>query len=132
MSIFLDTSALLAILDADDQYQEPASKAWENLVLADEDFVCTNYVLIESFALLQNRLGMDAIRTLQEDIVPLLRIDWIGAQSHISSVVALLAANRRQLSLVDSSSFEAMRRLGITTAFTFDQHFTEQGFNCIP
>jgi predicted nucleic acid-binding protein len=45
---------------------------------------------------------------------------------------ALLTANRRQLSLVDCVSFEMMRRLGIKTAFTYDRHFSEQGFECLP
>jgi len=39
-----------------------------------------------------------------------------------------LTAARRQLSLVDCISFEVMRRRGIKTAFTFDDHFAEQGF----
>ncbi len=40
----------------------------------------------------------------------------------------MLAANRRQLSLVDCVSFAAMRELGIEHYFAFDQHFDEQGF----
>lgn len=44
----------------------------------------------------------------------------------------VLTANRRQLSLVDCSAFETMRRLDIETVFTFDEHFREQGFNVIP
>jgi len=132
MSTFIDTSALLAVLDADDLNHPPAKQAWENLVANEDDLVCTNYVLVETFALVQSRLGMEAVRTLQEDIVPLLRIEWLEAQSHASSVAALLIAARRQLSLVDCASFDAMRRLGITTVFTFDRHFTEQGFSQIP
>jgi len=132
MSTFIDTSALLAVLDADDQNHPMAKQAWENLVANESDLVCTNYVLVETFALVQSRLGLEAVRTFQEDIVPLLRIEWIDAQSHASGVAALLIAARRQLSLVDCASFDAMRRLGITTAFTFDRHFAEQGFNKIP
>ena len=41
------------------------------------------------------------------------------------AVAALLAANCRQLSLVDCTSFQAMRQLGIATVFTFDAHFVE-------
>ncbi len=132
MTTFVDTSALLAVLDADDQNHLPARQAWENFVTGEEDLVCTNYVLVETFALVQNRLGLDAVRALQEDIVPVLRIEWMDAQSHASSVGALLTAARRQLSLVDCASFDAMRRMGITGAFTFDRHFVEQGFNQIP
>jgi predicted nucleic acid-binding protein len=132
MSTFIDTSALLAVLDADDLNHLSAKQAWENLVANEDDLVCTNYVLVETFALVQSRLGLEAIRTLQEDIVPLLRVEWLDAQSHASSVAALLIAARRQLSLVDCASFDAMRRLGVTAVFTFDRHFAEQGFNQIP
>jgi predicted nucleic acid-binding protein len=44
----------------------------------------------------------------------------------------LLTADRRQLSLVDCSSFETMRRLGIKKVFSFDEHFREQDFEVIP
>ncbi len=94
--------------------------------------MCTSYVLVEAFALIQHRLGIGAVRAFQETIVPLLQVEWIDAPLHQRAVAALLTAGRRQLSLVDCASFEAMRSLGITTAFTFDRHFAEQGFSCLP
>ena len=47
-------------------------------------------------------------------------------------VLKALAANRRKLSLVDCSAFETMLRLSIQAVFTFDKHFSEQGFDVIP
>ena len=132
MSVFVDTSALLAMLDHREQNHLAAKAAWEGLISRDEDLVFTNYVLVETFALAQSLLGMEAVRVFQDDVAPLLRVEWVDAQSHASSVAALLTAARRQLSLVDCASFDAMRRLGITTAFTFDRHFAEQGFSQIP
>jgi len=44
----------------------------------------------------------------------------------------MLAAARKKLSLVDCVSFETMRLLGVTAAFTLDKHFKEQGFMCLP
>jgi predicted nucleic acid-binding protein len=41
MTIFVDTSALLAVLDADDQQHAFARQAWEELVTREEDLVCT-------------------------------------------------------------------------------------------
>jgi uncharacterized protein len=81
---------------------------------------------------LQNRLGMAAVRTFQEDSVPFLRIEWIQPDAHQCSVAALLTAARRQLSLVDCASFDCMRTMGLTAAFTFDTHFKEQGFHLLP
>jgi len=109
MSVFVDTSALLAMLDRREQNHLAAKAAWEDLISRDEDLVCTNYVLVETFALAQSRLGMEAVRVFQDDVAPLLRVEWVDAQSHASSVAALLTAARRQLSLVDCASFDAMR-----------------------
>jgi len=132
MTIFVDTSALLALLDADDRNHSIAKQVWEEMVRKEERLKCTNYILIETFALVQHRLGMDAVRTLQEDILPLVSVEWMDEQNHYSSVLALLVADRRGLSLVDCASFETMRRLGLNTAFTLDRHFDQQGFRVIP
>ncbi len=132
MSVFVDISALFAVLDADDQNHERARQSWVDLVTQEVDLVCTNYVLVETFALVQRRLGLDAVRVLREDIVPVLRVEWVDERGHHAGVTALLIAARRQLSLVDCASFDTMRRLGIKAAFTFDRHFSEQGFERIP
>jgi len=56
-------------------------------------------------------------------------VDELG---HENGVGAFLSAGRRDLSLVDCVSFQAMRELGIRTAFTLDAQFGEQGFACGP
>jgi predicted nucleic acid-binding protein len=128
----IDTSAPLAILDAGDDNHGSARQEWEHLILGNERLVCTNYNLVETFALVQRRLDMGAVRTLEEDILPMLVIDWMDVESHAKSVTALLNAGRRRLSLVDCASFETMRRLGLDTAFAFDRHVSEQGFHSLP
>ena len=45
---------------------------------------------------------------------------------------AVLAAGRKELSLVDCVSFQTMRELGVRSAFCFDKHFREQGFETVP
>ena len=132
MSVFVDTSALFAILDADDENHESAGRAWTDLVAQGVDLICTDYVLLEGFALVQRRLGLGAIRTLEEDIVPMLRVEWVTDVRHASGVAALLVAASRQLSLVDCVSFEVMRHLGVREVFAFDRHFADQGFTLVP
>lgn len=132
MNVFIDTSAFFAILDADEQDHELARQTWVDLIDQEAHLVCTNYVLLETFALVQRRLGIPAVRALQEDVVPILHVEWIGIEQHAEGVNALLIAANRALSLVDCTSFAAMRRLGIQTAFAFDRHFQEQGFVCVP
>ncbi len=91
-----------------------------------------NYVLVESLAVVQRRLGLQKVRALQSMVLPLLEIIWVDEDLHNAAMTRLLAANRRGLSLVDCTAFETMRRLGIETAFAFDHHFREQGFTLIP
>lgn len=130
--IFLDTSALLAILNGSDVCHAQAKNVWEKFVLSEKLLISNNYVLIETFALVHHRLGINAARTLHEDILPIVRIEWVNEQSHNAAVSAFFAASKKTLSLVDCMSFETMRALGIKEAFTFDKHFRQQGFRCIP
>jgi uncharacterized protein len=132
MSIFIDTSGFIAVLDKDDASHTEAAKTWMAILTSEEDLLTTNYVLVETFALVQNRLGMAAIKVFQEDIVPVLRIEWIDQTVHQAAMGIMLSAVRKKLSLVDCVSFETMRLLGVPTAFTLDKHFKEQGFRCLP
>jgi predicted nucleic acid-binding protein len=132
MRIFIDTSAFYALLDRDDENHRKAKNAWVDLLKNENILITSNYVLVETFALLQHRLGIEAVRGFQNDILPLVNIEFVISELHRSGVSALLSASRRNLSLVDCVSFEMMRTLEIKTAFTFDPHFKEQGFNMLP
>jgi predicted nucleic acid-binding protein len=127
----VDTAALLAIVDTKDAHHETAKEFWGQQVLI-ANFRSNNYVIVESIALIQNRLGLEAVRILVDQLLPVIEVDWLEAEQHELAIQSVLVANRRNLSLVDCSSFETMRRLGIKTVFTFDEHFREQGFNVIP
>jgi predicted nucleic acid-binding protein len=132
MRIFIDTSAFYALLDRDDTNQEAAASAWTSMLSSDNTLMTSNYILVETCALLQNRLGIAATRAFQEELVPIVNIEYVNPEVHRSGMAALLAAARRNLSLVDCVSFEIMRILGVKNAFTFDPHFKEQGFHTIP
>ena len=132
MSTYADTSGIISVLNTDDPQHAVALEAWSGLVEAREDIVTTSYTLVETFALVQARLGLAAARALAVDMMPVVRVIWVDADLHHAALAALLTAGRRQLSLVDCVSFEAMRRLEIRCAFTFDRHFLEQGFEVVP
>lgn len=132
MNLFIDTSALLAVLDADDSNHLAARPFWESIVSAGETLVSHNYVLVETSALALRRLGLEAVRVLEGDIVPILRVVWVTREIHNAAAGAQLAAAQRTLSLVGCTSFEIMRRAGIRSAFTFDRHFQEHGYDKLP
>jgi uncharacterized protein len=125
---FVDTSAIYALLDRSDSNHNRATEIWHSLLDRNQPLFTSNYVVVECCALAQNRLGIAAVRAIQEKILPVLQTRWINEGLHELAMTALLAASRRKLSLVDCSSFALMRQAGSHEAFAFDQHFSEEGF----
>jgi predicted nucleic acid-binding protein len=131
MNVLVDTSAFLAFLDADDANHAQAKALWERTVGAGTTIVCHNYILVETSAVILRRLGLEAVRVFEQDVVPVLGLIWVAREVHEAAVSAHLLAARRTLSLVDCVSFEIMRRTGIRSAFAFDRHFAEYGYELL-
>jgi predicted nucleic acid-binding protein len=127
--IFVDTSAIYALLDRADEHHSRAKETWFYLLESGEQMVTTNYVVVECCALAQHRLGLKAVRSVQDDILPVLNLHWIDKLAHAKAMTALLTANRAKLSLVDCSSFVVMRDLELRVAFAFDRHFDQEDFD---
>ena len=132
MKVFVDTSALYALLDADDRNHASAAATWGSCLEQDALLVCSNYVLLETIALIRRRIGMVAVRRFCLEMMPLFRLHWVDEEVHSAALGTLLVAGSRDLSLVDCTSFELMRRMGVDTAFAFDRRFAEQTFKCLP
>ena len=56
----------------------------------------------------------------------------IDEELHAAAVASRFAAGRRKLSLVDCTSFEFVRRRGLTDALALDDDFARQGFRLLP
>jgi len=132
MNVFVDTSGFYAVLDADDEKHDAARSVWKKILESPNRLFTSNYVLVETLALIQNRIGMECVGVFTADIQPLVNVFWVDEGTHKSAHHALLVSARRSLSLVDIVSFEVMRRLDLTHAFCFDVHFAEQGFHVLP
>lgn len=126
--IFIDTSAIHAILDRNDANHQAAKSCWWTLLDSGSLIFTTNYVIVESCALAQSRLGLDAVRAIHEQLLPVMEIVRVDERTHSLATSALLAAKRRKLSLVDCVSFAVMRQKGSHVAFAFDQHFADERF----
>lgn len=125
--IFLDTSAIYALADRGDANHRDARRVFEAALASGERLCTHSYVLVESMALLQHRLGLATALTFAED-VEAFAIEWVGRATHEQAVAWLRSAWRRQVSLVDAVSFVVMRARQIDVAFAYDPQFVEQGF----
>jgi uncharacterized protein len=127
-SVFVDTSGFIALLDADDYYHSKAVIAWKSYGKEDLTLFTSDYVRLESWALIQRRLGAEAALDFADLILPACSILTVGEEGFLSCINEWRLARRRRLSLVDITSFHVMRRQGIHEVLGFDGHFAEEGF----
>jgi predicted nucleic acid-binding protein len=106
--------------------------AFRELAESGRRLVTSNYVLLETTALLQQRFGLAAVRDLEQRLVPVLHVVWLTEPMHRRALERLLRADRRGLSLVDCSSFVVMDAEGIREALALDSEFLRQGYRLLP
>ena len=128
MRIFADTSGLFALLVKNDHMHIRAKQNFEYFAQHRAHLLTSSFVLVETTALLQRRVGLTAVHDFQSKIVPLIDITWVDNNWYNRAIQRLFALSNRNISLVDSLSFEIMETLEIKLAFSFDKHFLENGF----
>lgn len=125
--IFVDTSAIYALADSADPKHVEARRLLSTLVEKAEILVTHNYVLVESIALIQNRLGVNvALKTAMS--ADAFEVEWVDRSLHEEAVRDLARSRKRGISFVDQISFLLMRGRYIETAFAFDRDFVRAGF----
>ena len=132
MSVFGDTSALYPLMVKTETAHGPVRAAFARLLDTAQPIWITSFVLVETMALLQHRIGLNAARDFDEEILPSLRVHWVDDDLYRRGAERLWKEDRRQLSLVDCVSFELMKLKGLTIAFAIDPHFQEAGFTLMP
>lgn len=133
MRTFVDTSALYALLDADDD-SHAAAASWFGGpgAASNETLVTHNYIVVESAALVHHRLGAAAARDLFDALLPVLTVVFVDDGLHARATAAYLGSLSRRVSFVDRVSFQLVRETPIDRAFAFDHDFATEGFVVVP
>lgn len=129
--VFVDTSAILALLISTDRAHREARQLFLDLSRSAAPLVSTSYVLVETYALLVRRFGVEMASRFRTEFSPLLEITWIDEGVHERALDLLFERRQRRLSLVDAASFVVIADSGIEQVFAFDQHFIDEGFSII-
>jgi len=125
--IFVDTSAIFALLVEQDEAHQRARLAFSSLAAEKAVLLTSSYVQLECHALLGRRFGPVAMERFRRDFVPLLETVWVDGELHERALDALLGRQVRGLSLVDEVSFAVIRGQKLDAAFAYDRHFEEEG-----
>ena len=131
MSVFADTSALYAVLVRTESVHEAGRSTFTKLVEGRRLIWTTSFVVVETLALLQQRISLAAARDFDEHILPRIRVHGVDEPLYRRGTERLWREDRRDLSLVDCVSLEFMKSEGLTTAFAVDRHFSDAGFRLL-
>lgn len=118
-------------MNAKDTPHARAVGAFDALRSRSAPLLSTSFVLVETYALIGRRLGLDAVRSFRADFAPLFDVVWVDESLHDAGLDLLFERRKRSLSLVDAVSFVVMRQRGIDEAFAFDPHFEQEGFSLV-
>jgi predicted nucleic acid-binding protein len=130
MRAFVDTSALYALFDEDDDRH---GQARETLALCHQRgirLVTHAYVVVESLALVHARLGRAAVRRLVQGLLPI--VDWHAVPRDLHErALAAYVADRGRASFVDWTSFTFARDEQLEAVFGYGRDFERQGFRVL-
>ena len=125
--VFVDTSGFYAFLDRTDPFHDKA----KNLFVRARDekwrLLTTSYVVHESWALIQARLGCEAVEDWLGSLLPLCEVEWVDETLHRLGSARARHAKERGLSLTDCVSFEVMSASGCSESIADDEHFRKSG-----
>ncbi|MBM3238180.1 type II toxin-antitoxin system VapC family toxin [Candidatus Poribacteria bacterium] len=125
-TIFVDSGAFLALLDADDSNHAKAVKLLEKIEREGYPTITTNFVVAEAHALILSNLGANVAREwLTELSIPIWQVD---KSEEDSAKEIIFKFKDKEYSLTDAISFVVMKKIGTKKAFAFDRHFKQFGY----
>ena len=125
-TVFVDTSGFYAVLDATDPFHPAATALFRRAEQEQWRLVTTSYVLHETWALVQHRLGWGAVEDWLDVMLPLCQVTFVDAALHALGVARCRQARQRRLSLTDCISFEFIKQQALTEAIAQDEHFVRE------
>jgi uncharacterized protein len=133
-SVFVDTSAFVALRNEGEAEHERARTALSELLAEGAVLYTSNHVFAETYTALMVRVGRtEAIewgrRFRASGAIELVRLDEV-IESDAWEI--LERHGDKRWSYVDATSFALIEREGNDEAFAFDAHFGQRGLRVLP
>ena len=129
--VIMDTSALIALLDADDEFHAQASDTFDQLIAWGSELWLSSYIRVETIALAHRRLGFEAVLELMESLDLITTTVWVDEELNSAAWAEFSSRKGRRLSFVDCSTLLVAGVLG-ATVFAFDSDFSLEGLPVVP
>lgn len=134
MALFLDTSFVIALEMSRDHYHRAAASFWQEYVQRPRRLITTDWVLAEIVTFLNARGLHDKEVEVGDRLLAsrLVEIRSITPELRAEAWALFKRHSDKWYSLADRASFVVMRKRRLTSALTFDSHFTQAGFTVLP
>ena len=129
--VFLDTVGMIAVWDDSDQWHAAAHAAYRALLAQGRRLVTTSPVLCECGNAAARRPYRTDVNELREFLIQEQLLVDATPEEVEEAWAAYKRGDAAKAGIVDHLSFRVMRRLGLTEAFTNDQHFRAAGFTTL-
>lgn len=127
--VFVDTSAVFALVDRADQNHAAARATLDTLKERRVEPVLTNFIVAESHALLLARLDPALARRWLTSIA--WPVERVTEEDESRARTIVVRYTDKTFTYTDATSFAVMERLGLKAAFAFDPHFRQYGFQVV-
>jgi len=130
--IFVDTGALFSAANAKDRDHQRAKDFLTKLAEEKVILLVTNFIIAEIYTLMLRKIGGDKAIEHLEKLCNTAEIERVSEEDEKKAWQIILRYKDKDFSYVDATSFAVMERLGISDAFSFDEHFEQYSFNRLP
>ena len=123
--VLVDTSALYALANPEDEHHPRAIEIHRSLIRRKVTLVLPNFLLAETHTIINRRLGPQAAREFLNSAVQDFEIERVTLEDEWSAHALLQDVSRqRDLSYFDAVAASVAERLGAEEIFSFDRHFS--------
>lgn len=126
MRIFVDTSALIALVDSKDRNHREALAKRDRLKEEKHNLYTSNLVIYETLTWLAIRLGPGRAAQFGEGLLlqsPSFSILYLTREDELVSLRTLQKYSNLPLSFADSSTIHLVHKNRLDQIFAFDDHF---------
>jgi predicted nucleic acid-binding protein len=133
-SVFVDTSAFVALRNGSEAEHERARKTLADLIDAGAALFTSNYVFAETYTALLVRVGREEAIEWGRRFRAGAAIELVRLEPQVEDEAWRILERHgdKRWSYVDATSFALIERDGSGEAFAFDAHFAQRGLRVLP
>jgi uncharacterized protein len=133
-SLFLDAGFIIAVAAPRDERHSQAIGCWRGILGSDAAVTTTSFIVDEVVTWLNGKDAHAAAVAIGRILIESSRVDLVHVNQELfdKGWAYFVRHDDKRYSLTDCISFVLMEQKGLRQVLTFDRHFQQAGFECLP